>query len=51
MRYFLILALVFSSLSSSFGQSKDLVSLRVLKESKKIDQLMDIVLNPKNADE
>lgn len=51
MKYFLILALVFSSFSLSFGQSKDLLSVPILKESKKINQLMDIVLDPKNADE
>ncbi|MDB5136777.1 MAG: hypothetical protein JWP37_3380 [Mucilaginibacter sp.] len=39
------------SLTFSYGQSKEPTPVVILKESKKIDQLMDIVLDPKNADE
>ena len=45
---FLLISL---GINASYGQSAEKIAVPVLKEDAKIDKLMDIVLNPKNADE
>jgi hypothetical protein len=49
MKLQLLLFLLSLGFTFCYGQSTEKISIPVLKESKKIDQLMDIVLNPKNA--
>ncbi|MFI5160012.1 MAG: hypothetical protein ACHQHN_01990 [Sphingobacteriales bacterium] len=48
--YIIICALVCLGFNVAFGQASDKIPVHVVKENKAIDQLMDLVLNPKNPD-
>jgi hypothetical protein len=48
--FFSFLLLLSINLSFGYAQSREKIAIPVLKEDKRIDQLMDIVLNPKNED-
>ncbi|MGZ3777719.1 MAG: hypothetical protein ACXVI9_09050 [Mucilaginibacter sp.] len=48
MKSFLIVCVLISLGSLSFAQTKERIPIPVLKESKRIDQLMDMVLSPNN---
>lgn len=52
MKLLICILLLFSlGFGTSYGQSTEKIAVPVLKENNEIDKLMDIVLNPKNADE